>query len=192
MDQVIFDSANVLYLAANLPEGAEERVGIEGWPIWNIVLHMMVEVAGYGPRIARLRDQGPPTAELGPDDSIEVHRHERAPISELLADILHFRGEFLHELEKTPLPVLLAGNPEANFEAPLTRWPRHFFEHGLSMVEVLPEFWDDGIVLTWVFEADLSYDTALADRRNVLLGRVRDHHAEAEAAEAATRKGKKR
>ena len=192
MDQVIFDSANVLYLASNLPEQAEERVGIEGWPIWKIVLHMLTEVASHGPRLARMREEGPPVSEAEPDDSIENQRHERGPMSEMLADILHFRGVFLRELEHTSLPLLMAGNPDAKLEAPLKRWALHFFEHGLSMVEVLPEFWDDGIVLTWVFEADLSYDANLAERRKVLLGRVRAQHAEAEAAEAAAKKGKKR
>ena len=191
MDQVIFDSANVLYLAANLPEGAEDRVGVEGWSIWQTVLHMAVESAGYGQEIAWLRDE---THSNPVADSIDrgTYIGGRASMSTLVADMLHFRAGFLAELAKTALDVLLRGNPEADFESPLKQWPRHYFEHGLSMVEILPEFWDDAITLTWVFEADLSFAPALAGRQAVLLKRVQAYLTEREVAEAAAKKGKKR
>jgi hypothetical protein len=197
MDQVIFDSANVLYLAANLPEGAEERTNSESQTLWLIARDAALKAepkakalalirSGRGAEVFAAREKrGSLEAQAGAALPIEM-----IPMAELMDSLCTHRAAFLAELATMPESTS-EGEGNDNLMATLRSLVGHYFEHGLAMVELLPEFWDDGITLTWVLEADLSYDAVIADRRAALLSRIRAHHAAVGTAEAPVRKGRK-
>ena len=192
MDQVVFDGANVLYLVSMLPEGARERPVAGGWTIGQTVVHLGQTAEAYAAALSRMRKGEPlalDTIEVDPPaPTVGMFNSGESRIDEP-STFLVGREHFLGELELVN-PTLLHAEYEGHPVKPMfVSWSRHSMHHGVGIVEALPEMWDDAIALTWVFEADLSYDADLYARQQALLPRVRAHLADLENAE---QKGKKK
>ncbi len=185
MDQLIFDSANLLYLVAARPEGSLDRALGDGLTMDQAFDRLGSFAAGCAGAIGRMR-RAEPFAPVPSATDGDVHADELAGPGELTETVARFmdgRRRFLEELQLVRPETLHSEYEGRPVKPMLVAWSRQYIKTGLAMFEALPELWDDAIPLTWIFEANLSYDADLYARQNTLLARVRAHLAGIEGAE---------
>ncbi len=205
IDQVVYDSASVLHLVSNLPEGAAERPVQGGRTVRQLLGHMSANAAAHVDALTAAGESiGPetelPAAPAHSDAEWAAFANQTLPTA--LREFSASRNALVEALAKLP-GSLFAGHANERAVVPtLIAWSREYFHDGFSIAEVLPEFWDDAMVLTWTLDADTRYDQGLHQRQTAFLAAVRKHldHLEKEEKrnakkskkEAKTKKKKKK
>jgi hypothetical protein len=161
-DRYIMDVANVLYLVADLPPGANGRtVPATGWTIAQTVAHLGHTATAQAEAIAR----------AGEGQPLEAPASVAPPALELpeaVASLNAGRAHMLEALRAVPDAFLRTGEPAVALVEQADDWSYHFTVHALEILEVLPELRMDLMLLNWLLSMDVSDDPAARARQVAL------------------------
>jgi uncharacterized damage-inducible protein DinB len=177
-DRFIFDTANVKYIAANLPPAGLDRVvASTGWTVRQTIGHLARAQQAYATAIdGFVRGIQPDMATLDPDqaNARNVAETSATALDDLVA---------LLEASLVQLVDACARINDDLARSTFVRWPlldvlsassRHSVVHGLDFADALPELRHDSMVLNWLLYADYSGNAERTERQAKLLVEVRE------------------
>lgn len=155
-DRFIFSNANLKYIAGNLPKGGLERV-VEGsrWTVRQTIGHLAATQDEYYARVIGrwVRNEQPvrdPNREVHSANAETATRFAKTSLEEmipLLDRSLAVIVESLEGVDEAKLEDVFASwSPLEGFEA----WSHHIEQHAPELMDTLPEFKRDPMVLNWV------------------------------------------
>ncbi|MEO9254155.1 MAG: DinB family protein [Tepidiformaceae bacterium] len=180
-DRFILDTANVKYLAANLPEGALDR-RVEGldWSVRQAFGHFVVWLEGYVEALpAMIRNELPAGEfDVASFNSNGAEQTANTPIPEMVARLDTALSQLLKLL--TQMPKAAGDQPlgSGTLTDLLRHWSLHMSEHSIDLVDTLPELRFDPMILNWVLYVDYSNDPRRFERQEALMADVREHYVD--------------
>jgi hypothetical protein len=179
-DRFIFSNANLKYVAANLPKGGLERVVEDpGWTVRQTMGHLAAtQDEYYAWVIGRwVRDEQPvrdPNHEVHTFNAETVVRFAKTPLEDIIAALDRSLGVIVESLEGVDEAKLgdsfASWSPLEGFEA----WSHHIEQHAPGLIDALPEFKRDAMVLNWVLGVDYEGNEEGREWQVRLAGEVRE------------------
>lgn len=176
-DRFILDAANLKYLASCIPKGGMDRsVEALGWTVRQVIGHLVASQERYGQTIALLLADDPPAPGRGVEEfNAQVAEQTRStPLPDLLGRLDLATARLLALCERIPSEpsdYKLDGLCLADALGP---WSTHVAEHGIDLVDALPELRFDPMILNWILYADYSADECRFQRQLRLMADVRE------------------
>lgn len=186
-DRFILDTANVKYIATNLPPGGLEReVEGFGWSVRQLLAHVATNYERYAARLGGVVAGEPLSRDWDRATSDRLNnqaarRAKRTPSRQIVRQL----DEALIRLVG-----LLAGLPPGAADADfggrslverVTDWSKHCAEHGIDFIDALPELRFDPLMLNWLLYVDYTGDVEREARQRRLLEDVRERYAKEDA-----------
>lgn len=180
-DRFILDTANLKYVAANLPEGAlDRRVEALNWTVRQMIGHFVVWQEGYVEVLPAMIRNEPPTAEfdLASFNANGAEQTANTPLPEMVARLDAALSQLLKLL--TQMPKAAGDQPlgSGTLTDLLRYWSLHMSEHSIDLVDTLPELRFDPMILNWALYVDYSNDPRRFERQEALMADVRDHYVD--------------
>jgi uncharacterized damage-inducible protein DinB len=189
-DRFILDTANVKYVATHLPPGGLEReVQGFGWTVRQLLAHIASNHERYAVRLAGiLAGEAPPaTRDRAAGDRLNdqaARRARKTPSREIVRQLDESLVRIVASLDALPPDAAtrnLGGRP---LPERVTDWSKHCAEHGIDLIDALPELRFDPLMLNWLLYVDYTGDTAREARQNQLLEDLRERYDREDAADA--------
>lgn len=182
-DRFILDTANVKYIATNLPAGGLERpVEGFGWTVRQLLAHIATNQDRYAVRLAGVvAGEPPPPSRDAPardrlNDQAAV-RARRMPSRQIVRQLDDALSRIVRALEALPAAAASSNVGDRTLAERVTAWSKHCSEHGIDLIDALPELRFDPLMLNWLLYADYTGDAARSTRQRSLLDDVRERYS---------------
>jgi hypothetical protein len=180
LDRFMYEQATVTHIVMPLPaEGAERVVDGTGWTIRQLVAHFADSQEGYAAAVGRWL-AGEPVEPAGFDRDRANAETARANAETPLPELLVRLRKSLRALSAAfhAIPDERLAEPFGAHSAVETfhRWERHYLDHGLDLLDAVPEVRFDPLVLNWILYAEF-VDEPSKVRQQQLMQEVRAHYA---------------
>ncbi|MCC6383244.1 MAG: DinB family protein [Dehalococcoidia bacterium] len=185
-DRLIWDVANVRYVAERLPRGGLDRRPAEGErTVREILAHLAASQQRFAQEAEALA-RGDSLAAANEATSGRATGRRPAPgLAESLQALAAARDATIAALEPVTAAQLDSASPDAGtVRKLLQKHSCHLAHHALDFADALPELRFDPMVLNWALYVDCTDDVALGRRQAKLLAEVRDRFAQEEAGDA--------
>ena len=189
-DRFILDTANVKYIAANLPPGGLEReVAGFGWTVRQLLAHIATNHERYAVRLAGiLAGEAPaPPRDRATGDRLNdqaARRARKTPSREIVRQLDEALVRIVGVLEALT-PAAASGElGDRPLVERVTAWSRHCAEHGIDLVDALPELRFDPLMLNWLLYVDYTGDAAREAQQHRLLEDLRERYEREDAENA--------
>ena len=160
-DRFILDAANLKYVASVIPMGGLDRPLVAlGWTVRQTIGHVVASQERYSRTIADLLADAVATASFDVDEfnAGAAEQTRSTPLPDLLGRLDLATARLLALFEQMPSGVEereVGGHSLADLLGP---WSEHVAEHGIDVVDALPEVRYDPMILNWILYADYSGD----------------------------------
>lgn len=184
-DRFIMDTANLKYLASGVSKDALERpVEVLGWTVRQAIGHLVVWQEAYVDVLPVLLrgDELDPNFDINDFNAEGAEQTRQTPLPELIGRLDLALVRLIALLEQLPAGLEEAPAGPARFIDLLRGWSLHLAEHGIDLVDALPELRFDPMILNWVLYVDYSDDSRRLGRQQALLADVRDHFVDEDEA----------
>ncbi|MCL4242045.1 MAG: maleylpyruvate isomerase N-terminal domain-containing protein [Dehalococcoidia bacterium] len=180
LDRFMYEQATVTHIVTSMaPGGADRVLDGSGWTVRQLVAHLARAQEGYAAAISRwLAGEQVEGSDFDPDrtNAETAKANAETPLPELLVRLrmsLRALFEAFHGIadERLDGPFGAYGALET-FHA----WERHYLDHGLDLLDAVPEVRYDPLVLNWILYAEFADERSKA-RQQHLMDDVRAHHA---------------
>jgi uncharacterized damage-inducible protein DinB len=176
-DRFIMDAANLKYLATRIPKGGLERpVEAVGWTVRQTIGHLVAWQERYARMIDDLLADTPTAAGFDSDEfnAAAAEQARSTPLPDLLGRLDLATARLLALFEGMPPGTEdreVAGHRLADLLRP---WSEHIAEHGIDLLDALPEVRFDPMILNWILYAVYSGDARRLERQVSLMADVRE------------------
>ncbi|HXU25125.1 MAG TPA: maleylpyruvate isomerase N-terminal domain-containing protein [Tepidiformaceae bacterium] len=189
-DRFILDTAHVKHVATSLPPGGLEReVEGFGWTVRQLLAHLATNQERYAIRLAEVAAGQPTTGDRDRADRDRrndqaARRARRTPSREIVRQLDQALVRIVSALDALS-PEAADGNlGDRPLVERVTAWSKHCAEHGIDLIDTLPELRFDPLVLNWLLYVDYTGDAAREARQHQLLEDLREHYDREDAATA--------
>jgi len=189
-DRFILDTANVKYIAANLPPGGLEReVEGFGWTVRQLLAHIATNQGAYAVRLAGVVAGEAPARvwDRAAGDRLNdqaARRARKTPSREIVRQLDEALVRIVATLEALPPEAADGDLGDRALAERVTDWSKHSAEHGIDLIDALPELRFDPLMLNWLLYVDYTGDAAREARQHRLLEDLRERYDREDAANA--------
>ncbi|MGE5595470.1 MAG: DinB family protein [Hyphomicrobiales bacterium] len=178
-DKVIYDAANLRYIAENAgKKGLEKRAPATGWTVRQTIGHLAFALHSYAdslPVLTGVEPGNPGGFDVAAFNAETAARTEKMPLPRILEELADGRDRCIDAFLALAEGDLDRPAGGAQTVRDLLRiWQCHFETHALDLLDAMPVFEQDPMVLNWVLHADFSAQPGLLERRQQLAARVRE------------------
>ncbi|MGH2632176.1 MAG: maleylpyruvate isomerase N-terminal domain-containing protein [Tepidiformaceae bacterium] len=186
-DRFILDTANVKYIATNLPPGGLEReVEGFGWTVRQLLAHLATNHESYAAALERVVAGEPRTqvwdrAAGDRRNNQAARRAKRTPSRQIARQLDEALVRLVGLLDALPPGAADGDFGGRRLAGRVTDWSRHCAEHGIDLIGALPELRFDALMLNWLLYVDYTGDIEREARQRRLLEDVRERYANEDA-----------